>query len=73
MSVANTEIIRHRLQKELDSIQKAAAGSSGAQRTAFETLARVFRQRLAEVPFERPVPPPRVQDVLPPAHQHAMQ
>lgn len=73
MSFSNSDVVRQRLQRELDAIHKAAQGSAGAQRQAFETLARVFRQRLAEVPLERAVSRPCVRDVLPPTHQHAMQ
>ena len=70
MSAEDTGMIRRRLQEELAAIQRAAEQAKGPESAALETLARVFRQRLAEIPLERPAPPPRVQDVLPPAYQH---
>jgi len=68
MRLSNPDSIRQRLQKELATIQKTAIVCSGPERAALETLARIFQQRLAEVPMERRPTPPRVKDVLPPVH-----
>jgi hypothetical protein len=65
-----TDVIKHRLEKELGAIEHAAGFAAGSERLALETLARVFRHRLTDLPWERPTPPPRVQDVMPPVHQH---
>jgi hypothetical protein len=67
------DLIRQRLEQELSAIERAAEGVTGPERLALETLARVFRHRLTDLPIERPASPPRVQDVLPPAHQFAGQ
>lgn len=73
MKLGETELIRQRLEQELTSIERAAEGASGPERLALEALARVFRHRLTDLPLEVPPPRPRVQDVLPPAHQYLAQ
>ena len=67
------ELIRQRLEQELSSVQRAAGTSDGEDRLILETLERVFRARLADLPQRASVTPIRVEDVLPPAHQHVMQ
>jgi hypothetical protein len=66
------EVIRQRLEQELSSVQRAAGESAGEDRQLLETLERVFRARLADLPQRTPVAPIRVEDVLPPAHQHVL-
>jgi hypothetical protein len=67
------ELIRQRLEQELSMVQRAAGKTAGDDREVLETLERVFRARLADLPQRVPVAPIRVEDVLPPAHQHVMQ
>jgi hypothetical protein len=71
MGAGQMDEIRQRLEHELSTIERAADHAHGPERLALETLARVFRQRLTDLPLDRRIPPPRVQDVLPPAHQYA--
>lgn len=69
-----TDVIRQRLEQELANVQRAADRSAADERPVLETLERVFRARLADLPERRtPVRPIRVEDVLPPAHHHVMQ
>jgi hypothetical protein len=67
------DTIRQRLEHELSAIERAAQIAAGPERLALETLARVFRHRLTDLPIDRAASPPRVQDVLPPAHQFVSQ
>ena len=73
MSAYQTEVIRQRLEQELSSVQRAAGTSAGEDRLALETLERVFRARLADLPRRQSLAPIRVEDVLPPAHYHVAQ
>ncbi|HSZ55513.1 MAG TPA: hypothetical protein VK797_07635 [Tepidisphaeraceae bacterium] len=73
MKSGQTDLIRQRLEQELTAIERATDGASGPERLALQTLARIFRHRLTDLPLECPPPPPRVQDVLPPAHQYLAQ
>jgi hypothetical protein len=73
MSAYQTEVIRQRLEQELSTVQRAAGISAGEDRLALETLERVFRARLADLPQRRSIAPIRVEDVLPPAHPHIVQ
>ena len=73
MSAPQMEVIRQRLEQELSSVQRAAGLSAGEEdRRAFETLERVFRARLADLPQRTPFAPIRVEDVLPPATPHQL-
>jgi len=67
------ELIRQRLEQELSMVQRAAGTTAEDDREVLETLERVFRARLADLPQRVSVAPIRVEDVLPPAHQHVMQ
>ena len=73
MGAYQTEVIRQRLEQELSTVQRAAGSSAGEDRLALETLERVFRARLADLPQRQSFAPIRVEDVLPPAHSHIMQ
>jgi len=73
MRVFQTDVIRQRLEQELANVQRAADLSAEDDRPVLETLERVFRARLADLPERRTVPPVRVEDVLPPAHPHVIQ
>ena len=72
MSAPQMESIRQRLERELSSVQRAGQ-TAGEDRQVLETLERVFRARLADLPQRVTAAPVRVEDVLPPAHQHVMQ
>ena len=73
MSAPQMELIRQRLEQELSNVQRAAGETAGEDRQVLETLERVFRARLADLPQRVTAAPIRVEDVLPPAHQHVLQ
>ena len=72
MSAPHMEVIRQRLEQELVNVQRAAGDSAAEDREAFETLERVFRARLADLPRRVAAAPVRVEDVMPPGHQHVL-
>ena len=72
MSAPHMEVIRQRLEQELINVQRAAGDSVGEDREAFETLERVFRARLADLPRRVAPAPVPVEHVLPPVHQHVL-